>query len=92
MPALDQSPKGWSQVKPGDLIVAAAVNSNGPLPHVPATRLLAVRQAGSAVPLRLMSGWSSQAGFYSSARGFLPYALSAEPLERWEVREVLPPP
>jgi len=90
--ALDQSPKGWSQVKPGDLIVAAAVNSNGPLPHVPATRLLAVRQAGSAVPLRLMSGWSSQAGFYSSARGFLPYALSAEPLERWEVREVLPPP
>jgi len=40
------------------------------------------------LPLRLMSGWTGQAGFYSNLWGFLPYALSTEPVEEYTIVEV----
>lgn len=40
---------------------------------------------GHPLPLRLISGWDAQAGFYSNTSGFLPYALSREPIEEYVV-------
>lgn len=86
---LDWSKGGWDLVKPGDVVVVTKVNSNilkpkrGFRANVHETRL------GCAVPLRLISGWSGEAGFYSNVSGFLPYSLSAEPLEEFRVVEPL---
>ena len=86
---LDWSKGGWDLVKPGDVVVVTRVNSNvlkpkrGFMADVHETRL------GCAIPLRLISGWSGEAGFYSNVSGFLPYSLSAEPLEEFRFVEAL---
>ncbi len=86
---LDWSKGGWDLVKPGDVVIIPRVNSNilkpkrGLMANVQETRL------GCPIPLRLISGWSGEAGFYSNTFGFLPYSLSAEPLEEFRFVEAL---
>jgi 4-amino-4-deoxy-L-arabinose transferase-like glycosyltransferase len=86
---LDRSRGGWDQVASGDRVVAPSVNAltiaMPPGLNV-GGRAVAV---GCVVPLRLISGFDGQAGFYSSASGFLPYALSREPLDRFAFIEKL---
>lgn len=85
---LDASRIDWSQLRPGDVIVGARTNAVFPEP--PAR--LKARRAGLRVshplPLRLISGWGGEAGFYSNISGFLPYAFSQEPLEEFVVAEI----
>jgi hypothetical protein len=80
---LDRSLGGWDQVASGDRVVVPTANAlTIPMPAGLKVGGQAVA-VGCAVPLRLISGWNGQAGFYSSASGFLPYALSREPLDRF---------
>jgi hypothetical protein len=86
---LDASRGGWDDVRAGDVVVVSRVNSN-PIP-LPGRRLANVREyrIGTPIPLRLISGWTGEAGFYSNVTGFLPYSLSAEPLEEFRIIEIL---
>jgi hypothetical protein len=42
---------------------------------------VATQRVDHPVPLRLLSRQGGQAGFYTSVSGFLPFALSREPVE-----------
>ena len=92
---LDFSKGGYSAMKPGDVIVMASVNSGGTPPTGERPSRAPVRLSGrtflldTRIPLRLLSGWRGQAGFYSSLYGFLPFTLSREPLEIFRVGQVL---
>jgi hypothetical protein len=82
---LDWTEGGWDAVKPGDVAVLSSVNPNvlWPKRKVPAeVRRIRVE---SAIPLRLISGWGGQAGFYSNMTGFLPFAFSREPLDEFTI-------
>ena len=78
---LDADRGGWDEVSSGDLVVVPGANSNVLRPSRPRradTRSFAV---SSSIPVRLVSGWTGEGGFYSSAMGFLPWSLSTEPVE-----------
>jgi hypothetical protein len=82
---LDAATGGWAQAGPGDRVIVPGVNANV---RAPAGRLLAdvsVLEVPSPVPLLVMCGarWRCQAGFHSSAYGFLPFSLTAEPADRF---------
>ena len=87
--ALDGSAGGWSRVRPGDAVIVPRVNSNILKPSGSLKAVVREARVGSAIPLRLISGWTGEAGFYSSGFGFLPYSLSAEPVEEFTVVEPL---
>ena len=84
----------WDEVGPGDVVVFSRVNANRPTPaNVFLEGRLQAARVDSRVPLRLMSGWGapaaasgSQAGFYSNGWGFLPFALSLEPVDEFLIR------
>ncbi len=89
--SLDMAHGGWQQLLPGEKAIVARVNVMT-LPPMPQLELLETKEVACLSPLRLMSAWggdyqvhASQAGFYSSYWGFLPYALSSEPLELFSV-------
>ncbi|MBI5623089.1 MAG: glycosyltransferase family 39 protein [Elusimicrobia bacterium] len=91
--ALDASQGGYEAMKQGDLFALSRVNSNNSLLGEPALaqghvirhdRQIQVR---SAVPLRLISGWTGQGGFYADSWGFLPYSFSTEPVEEFALGE-----
>jgi len=86
---LDWSRGGWDQVKPGDAAVSARVNFQVMRPLRP--RLSNVRKLAvdCLIPLRLISAWTGEGGFYSNATGFLPYSFSTELLEEFTVVEML---
>lgn len=86
---LEHSRGGWDQAKPGDVVLWGKVNSNVLRPR--GRRLANVRtlRIDHPLPLRLMSGETGQAGFYSSGFGFLPFAFSREPLEEFIIVEIL---
>lgn len=81
---LDRGRGGWEQARPGEVVLLPRVNANVAWPpEVPAS---AERWTfGHPLPLRLISGWDAQAGFYSNTSGFLPYSLSREPLDEYVV-------
>ncbi|MBI3552307.1 MAG: glycosyltransferase family 39 protein [Elusimicrobia bacterium] len=85
---LDAARGGWDLARPGDAVVVLGMNSA----HLRPSRRLLVNTATSTlscpVPLRLMSGWTGEGGFYSNLSGFLPYSLSTEPLEEFTVVEL----
>jgi hypothetical protein len=74
-------------MRPGDVAVLSRVNSN--YQPMREKRLADVKEwrVGTPIPLRLISGWTGEGGFYSNVAGFLPYSLSAEPLEEFRVVE-----
>jgi hypothetical protein len=85
---IDLASGGWRAVRAGDVAIVPAVNANVILPD---REILALRQDfvfNHPIPLRLISGFGGQAGFYSDVFGFLPFAISREPLERFSVLEV----
>ena len=82
---LEASRGGWNQVRPGDAVAVLKVNSSGLRPGRPIMADAAVYDVDDEIPLRLFSGWGGEAAFYSSAWGFLPFALSREPLEEFSV-------
>lgn len=84
---IDWARGGWDAVRPGEAAVVSRVNSNARPMLSP--RLADVKEwrVGTPIPLRLMSGWSGEGGFYSNVAGFLPYSLSAEPLDEFRIVE-----
>ncbi len=86
---LDWSNGGWDLVRPGDVVIVPRVNSNIMRPKRGFVANVHEARLGCPIPLRLISGWSGEGGFYSNTFGFLPYSLSAEPLEEFRFVEVL---
>ena len=78
---LDWTAGGWDEVRPGDSVVLARANSNPLKPERPVLADVSVLRVDSPIPLRLISGWTGEGGFYSSMTGFLPWSLSAEPVD-----------
>lgn len=86
--AVDRGAGGWAAARAGDILIVPVNNTN--ILSIPMDlRIADVRAAeiGEAVPLRLIS--AGRAGFYSSVFGFLPFAVSGEPLERFYVAKRL---
>ncbi|MBI4678388.1 MAG: glycosyltransferase family 39 protein [Elusimicrobia bacterium] len=90
---LDESRGGYEAMRRGDLLALSRVNSNNSLLGEPRLaqehvirhdRRIVVR---TSVPLRLLSGWTGQAGFYADSWGFLPYSFSLEPVEEFALGE-----
>lgn len=79
---------GWDGVRPGEVVVVPANNTNilrSPRPR----RADVLRTAvDHPLPLRLMSAGAPEAGFYSSAFGFLPFSISREPLDEFSLIEI----
>lgn len=82
---LDAARGGWDLAKPGDAVVVLGINSYHVQPRRPVLADQTTAVLGCAIPLRLMSGWTGEGGFYSNLSGFLPYSLSREPLETFTV-------
>lgn len=88
---IDEGQGGFDQVKTGDIVLASRVNSNTRLPekrplsqnHVIGGELRV--PVDFAIPLRLISGWRGQGGFYADSWGFLPYSFCREPLDEFAV-------
>ncbi len=82
---LDASAGGWDLARPGDAVVVLGINSARVKPSHPILSDVMTSELPCAIPLRLMSGWTGEGGFYSNLSGFLPYSLSREPLETFTV-------
>ncbi|MFA5140483.1 MAG: glycosyltransferase family 39 protein [Elusimicrobiota bacterium] len=78
---LDRGIGGWAEVQKGDLVVVPAVNTNQIRPGGSILADVRKLRVDSAVPLRVLSNFGGQGGFYSNIFGFLPYSVSTEPLE-----------
>ncbi|MBI3298801.1 MAG: glycosyltransferase family 39 protein [Elusimicrobia bacterium] len=85
---IDRGRGGWEQAKAGDLAVIPRVNSNVAFPPDGVPETAVRRRVEHRLPLRLISGWDGQGGFYSNTFGFLPYSVSTEPLEEFRFFEV----
>ncbi|MBI5623095.1 MAG: glycosyltransferase family 39 protein [Elusimicrobia bacterium] len=79
---------GWDRVRPGDVVVDLRINSVKAGRGKPRLADVTTRSLGHPVPLRLMSAYDGEGGFYSNVSGFLPFSLSAEPLEEFSVVEL----
>lgn len=84
---LDASSGGWDRVRPGDVVVVPRVNSNVLRPSKPLAADVRLIPVESGIPLRLLSGWTGEGGFYSNVTGFLPFSFSRESLDEFEVVE-----
>lgn len=78
---LDADRGGWDAVRPGDRVVVSRVNTNVLLPRRPLKASTTTFRVESSVPLRLISGWKGEGGFYSNVGGFLPWSVSTEPVD-----------
>jgi hypothetical protein len=87
--ALDRGRGGWSEVAAGDRVLVPTVNALTIRPDVGVHARTSSAAVDCGVPLRLISGWGGEGGFYSSASGFLPYSLSLEPIDRFAFVEKL---
>jgi hypothetical protein len=87
--ALDAGAGGWSAVRPGDVAVIPLNNTMQLLPPPDLRFKLREIRIGEPIPLRLIDVGRRQAGFYASPFGFLPYAVSLEPLDVFTFVEVL---
>jgi hypothetical protein len=79
---------GWAQVRRGDIVVMSRLWS-GLRPADSIHGEAQTTKADCAIPLRLISLWDGQGGFYSNVWGFLPYSLSREPLDEFTTVKVL---
>jgi hypothetical protein len=86
---LDRARGGWDEVSAGDRVVLPTANALVIQPPAGLKLGGSAAAIGCVVPLRLISGFDGQAGFYSSASGFLPYSFSREPLDRFAFIEKL---
>lgn len=78
----------WDSVRPGELVVFAKTTTNFRPPRP--RRVNAERRVVFCrVPLRLISGFGGEGGFYSNISGFLPFSLGVEPVEEFTVVEPL---
>lgn len=85
--ALEQA-SGWDEARPGEVIVAPTNNTNlvsAARPRLADVHRIAVEHP---LPLRLMSAGAPEAGFYSSAFGFLPFSFSREPVDEFRIIEL----
>lgn len=80
---IDLDAGGWDAVRPGDLVVVTKVNSNLVKPPRPIAADVSSWTVTHPLPLRHMSAWTGEGAFYSSVMGFLPWSLSAEPVEEF---------
>lgn len=78
----------WAALKAGEAAVFARTTTNF-RPAAPRRANARTIRVGSAVPLRLISGFGGEAGFYSNVSGFLPFSVSNEPVEEFTVVEPL---
>ena len=78
----------WEKVRPGDIAVFAETTTNF---RPKRSRRVNVERRGVScyIPLRLISGFGGEGGFYSNISGFLPFSLSMEPVEEFTVVEPL---
>lgn len=79
--ALDASRGGWEALGRGDAVVVPVVNSNVLKPRRRLAADVRVAQVTHPLPLRLISGYTGEAGFYSNVTGFLPWSISTEPVD-----------
>ncbi|MBI4375021.1 MAG: glycosyltransferase family 39 protein [Elusimicrobia bacterium] len=86
---LDLRKGGWDLPRAGDVVVVLGINSSLQKPPRPLPANVHEFRLGHPVPLRLMSGWSGEGGFYSNVSGFLPFSISSEPLEEFKTIELL---
>ena len=82
---LDSDRGGWDEVRPGDMVVVPGANTNVLRPTAPLQADKTTYAVPFALPVRLISGWRGEGGFYSSAMGFLPWSPSTEPVEVFTV-------
>jgi hypothetical protein len=85
---LDSLKGGWDEVLPGDVVIVPEVNSNVQRPHKKILADVERVAVPEALPLRLISGYTGEGGFYSNVTGFLPYSLSREPLDEFDIVEI----
>lgn len=78
----------WERVRPGDLVVFAKTTTNFS-PARPRRVNAERRTVSCRVPLRLISAFGGEGGFYSNISGFLPFSPGAEPVEEFTVVEAL---
>ncbi|MBI4061018.1 MAG: glycosyltransferase family 39 protein [Elusimicrobia bacterium] len=78
----------WEKVRPGDLVVFARTTTNF-RPARPRRANVERRAVASRIPLRLISGFGGEGGFYSNVSGFLPFSPGMEPVEEFTVVEPL---
>jgi len=86
---LDLDRGGWEMVRPGQVVVLSRANSNVLRPRKPLLSNVTRLSLESRIPLRLISAWTGEGGFYSNVSGFLPYSLSLEPLDEFTIVEAL---
>ncbi|MBI5883509.1 MAG: glycosyltransferase family 39 protein [Elusimicrobia bacterium] len=86
---LDVSAGGWDSVRAGDVVVVPSVNTNIIRPHRKVLANVTRAEVSSSIPARLMCASGCEAGFYSNVMGFLPFSLSAEPVDTHEIVEAL---
>jgi len=85
---LDESRGGWSETGPGDVVILPMVNASQLYPPSGLTLESSEFAVAEPIPLRLMGGPGlSEAGFYSSLWGFLPYSISDKPLDAFRIFE-----
>jgi len=86
---MDGSQASWDRVGRGDVVVSSRTNLRLAPPRRPLLSNVLTLRVDCALPLRLISGWGGEGGFYSSISGFLPFTISREPLEEFVIIEVL---
>jgi hypothetical protein len=79
---LDFSREGWDAVRPGDTVELSRVSVGAPPPR-PMLADVQTLTVDFPLPLRHMSGWTGEGGFYASVTGVLPWSLSREPLQEY---------
>lgn len=79
---------GWDRVRPGESVVVLRINSVRSAPSKPRLADEHRQVLDHPMPLRLMSGWEGEGGFYSNLSGFLPFSISRESLEEFSVVEM----
>lgn len=85
---LDSSRGGWDETAPGDVVVVPKVNSNVLRSNGKVRAIVRSMTVAAPLPLRLISGFSGEGGFYASTTGFLPFSFSGEPLDSFDIVEL----
>jgi hypothetical protein len=80
---LDANRGGWRETRAGDVVIVPTANSNALKANVRFLADVSDVVVDSPIPLRLISGWTNEAGFYSSSMGFLPWSISREPVDKF---------
>lgn len=85
---LDALKGGWDLARPGDVVAVADINCALRKPAAEREALVETIRVEEALPIRVISGFTGEAGFYSNVSGWLPFSFSREPLEVFRSVEV----